>query len=147
MIINFYSKLKIRLPFGSEFASRIIKQSARALKIKNNFELSISIIGDREIRALNKKYRRKDKVTDVLSFSQKEGQDIFWPKEEGDYLGDILICWPQLKRQARQYGKSLKAEFSLLLIHGFLHLLGYDDKTDKGSLEMDKLQTKILKKL
>jgi len=146
MIINFYSKVKARLPFGREFAVKIIKKAARELKIKNNSEISVLIVGDKEIRTLNKKYRRKDKITDVLAFSQKEGSKLFWPRAEADYLGDILICFPQLKRQAKKHGQSPRAEFSLLLLHGFLHLLGYEDKTPAGCLKMDRLQAKILAK-
>jgi probable rRNA maturation factor len=104
----------------------------------------VLIVGDQKIKTLNRKFRHKDKVTDVLSFSQKEGQKIVLPSAYSQYLGDIMICLPQVKRQAEKFGHSLKWEFSLLLIHGLLHLLGYNDQTDAQYQKMKVIQDKIL---
>ncbi len=147
MSIDFYSKVKIPSVFNLKHVQKIIEQIVKELKIKKDFEASITVIGDKEIRSLNKKYRGLDKVTDVLTFSQQEGESLILPKESGNYLGDVLICFSQIKRQAKKYQKSIKEEFDLMLIHGFLHLLGYEDETDKGFLKMDKLQSKILAKI
>jgi len=146
-MINFYAEIKARLPFKQKFVGQIMARIIKELKIKKNFELTILLVGDRKIRLLNKKYRHQDKVTDVLSFSQKEGRALVLPESEKKYLGDIVICWPQIKRQAKKFKQTATREFSLLLIHGFLHLLGHEDDTRANGLKMAKLQDKILAKI
>lgn len=84
-------------------------------------EVTLSFVGERAMRTLNRKFRKKDKPTDVLSFSLGEkGADGKF------YLGDIVIAVPVAFRQSRAKGHSLDRELRLLAIHGFLHLLGYD---------------------
>ena len=81
--------------------------------------ISVSIVDDSEIRKLNKKYRRKDYTTDVLSFNINE------KREDGSfYLGDVVVNKDQAKRQAGEYGNSVEEEISELTAHGVLHLLG-----------------------
>ena len=87
----------------------------KALKIVKLEELSLVLVGEGRIKALNKKYKGKNKVTDVLSF---------------DY-GEIFICVPQAKKQAKKLNHSLKEELSFLLIHGILHIAGYNHKQQK----------------
>ncbi|OGY42650.1 MAG: rRNA maturation RNase YbeY [Candidatus Buchananbacteria bacterium RBG_13_36_9] len=111
---------------------------------KAGWELTVLIVNDKKIKSLNKKFRNKNKVTDVLSFSQREGETFNLPAEGRNYLGDIVISWPQVKRQAKKFGQLPKKELELLIIHGFLHLLGYDDKTLKGWRQMERWQKKIL---
>jgi len=147
MTINFYSKLKGSLPFKQKWLAQIINKAVSQLKIKKELEITVLLVGDKEIRTLNKKYRQQDKVTDVLSFSQQEGLALVLPEPAQRYLGDIVISYPQVRRQAKLFRHSLAEEFSLLLIHGFLHLLGYDDDTRAHYLKMHKLQEKILSKI
>ena len=85
-------------------------------------ELSILITDDREIHALNAEYRGKDKPTDVLSFALGENGGVCG----AEILGDLVISLPTARRQAREYGVTVKEELLRLLIHGTLHLLGYD---------------------
>jgi probable rRNA maturation factor len=87
-------------------------------------ELSVLISDDREIRMLNKQYRGKDYATDVLSFAQLEGEAL--AVCEAVSLGDIVISYDTAQRQADSQGVSLQQEISRLLIHGLLHLVGYD---------------------
>jgi probable rRNA maturation factor len=87
---------------------------------KPKAEVAVSFVGPKAIRSLNKKYRSKDKPTDVLSFPLREtGPDGKF------YLGDIIICPEVARKQARQQGHSLSREIEILAIHGFLHLLGF----------------------
>ena len=84
-------------------------------------EVSLAFVGERAIRTLNRRFMKKDKPTDVLSFPLGEkGPDGKY------YLGDIVIAVPVAARQAREKGHGLDRELRLLAIHGFLHLLGYD---------------------
>jgi len=112
---------------------RAVRRVAAQLAIRG--DVTIKIAADDEVRELNKKYRRRDRVTDVLSFSSKE------TLPDGFYAGDILICWSQAKKQARENGHSLQKEFLLLMIHGLLHLHGLDHEMDNG--EMLALQQQL----
>jgi len=95
-------------------------------------ELSISLVSDAAIRRLNRDYRDKDKATDVLSFSQVEERGATLPNPERipnnreTVLGDIVISIDTAARQAQEYGIGLDQRLCTLLIHGFLHLIGYD---------------------
>ena len=86
--------------------------------------VTVAIVSDARVRALNRQYRRKDKVTDVLSF----------PSGERGYLGDVVIAAGVAARQAREAGHSLATELRVLALHGLLHLLGYDHERDDGRM-------------
>ena len=90
----------------------------------------LSIVTDEEIRALNRQWRKKDKATDVLSFSQLESTDDDLPFVDvfpgPKPLGDIIISYETALLQAEQIGHSLDEEYQRLIVHGFLHLLGHD---------------------
>jgi len=86
--------------------------------------VTVAIVSDARVRALNRQYRRKDKATDVLSF----------PSGERGYLGDVVIAAGVAARQAREGGHSLATELRVLALHGLLHLLGYDHERDDGRM-------------
>ena len=86
--------------------------------------VTVAIVPDARVRALNRQYRRKDKSTDVLSF----------PSDERGYLGDVVIAAGVARRQARDAGHSLQTELRVLALHGLLHLLGYDHERDDGRM-------------
>lgn len=90
-------------------------------------ELSVDLVGDREIRELNRDYRSKDRATDVLSFSLLEGE---WSGFRGEMLGDVVISIETARREARKRHRALNDEVTRLLIHGVLHLLGHDHEED-----------------
>ena len=100
-----------------------------------NQELSVLLTDDKKIRELNKKYRGQDRATDVLSFPQNEGEE-----NEPDYplMGDVVISTVTAKRQASQHGLSLEEEIVLLLIHGILHLLGFNHERSEEACHMKK---------
>lgn len=100
-------------------------------------EISVLLTNDKEVHALNKKFRKKDKPTNVLSF----------PNGDNGYLGDIAMSLDTLEREAKEENKPLENHFTHLLIHGVLHLMGYDHETDEEQEEMESLEIKILKKL
>jgi probable rRNA maturation factor len=97
--------------------------------------LGVTLVGDREMRSLNLAYRGKDKTTDVLSFSQMEGLSFGQRAVE---LGDIVISPAQAQRQAVERCHSLNQEMRILLIHGLLHLIGYDH--EKNSYQAGKMR-------
>ncbi len=118
-------------------------------------ETSLVITDDEDVRRLNQRYRGLDRTTDVLSFSLSEkdngasnGKDPFiLPEDTPPQLGEVVISYPQAQRQARQANSPVEEEINRLLVHGFLHLLGYDhEKTDERKA-MRQREKRILKNL
>ena len=105
-------------------------------------EVSLSIVDDQEMHELNLRYRSVDRTTDVLSFPLEDER----PKEPC-LLGDIVVSAPQAVRQAEEYGHSLLREMSFLVVHGTLHLIGYDHLTPAEDEEMQRLQEEVLASL
>ncbi|MDP3954598.1 MAG: rRNA maturation RNase YbeY [bacterium] len=140
--------------YNEAFFGAILKQAIQLVveplnKLKDkNAGISVNLVGAGRIKALNKKYRGKNRVTDVLSFPLNKKED-FSMKLKGDTieLGDIFICLPVAKKDAKEEKISIDNKLAQLTVHGFLHLLGYDheSKDDKG--EMIVLQDRILSKL
>ncbi|MBU4361213.1 rRNA maturation RNase YbeY, partial [bacterium] len=109
----------------------IVKKVLQSLKVDEKTEVSILFADDKFIRLLNNKYRGIDKSTDVLSFSLWEGS-VKTPEAESDkLLGDIIISVETAQRQADNLNHSMEKEFTVLLIHGLLHLTGYAHEEDK----------------
>jgi conserved hypothetical protein TIGR00043 len=103
----------------SKLLSKIAHRALEVLGL-SKVELSIALVSDAQIKRLNKRYRNKDKPTDVLSFPI--GEKV----EDWLILGDIVISVDTAKRQAQELGHSLEEELKRLLVHGLVHLLGYD---------------------
>ena len=114
--------------------------------IESDAELSVTFVDKDEIQNINKVYRDKDKVTDVISFALEEEEpdidmnDLEIPR----VLGDIIICTDVAQEQAESYGHSFERELGFLALHGFLHLLGYDHMTEDDEKEMFGRQDAIL---
>ncbi len=106
--------------------------------------LSIHCIGDTRMRTLNFRYRGKNSTTDVLTFRLPEGEALFGNTRE---LGDIFISVPQIIRQARGLRISPREEFIRMLIHGILHIIGYDHVTKRDAQDMFRIQEQLLKQL
>ncbi|HEX8027221.1 MAG TPA: rRNA maturation RNase YbeY [Vicinamibacterales bacterium] len=107
---------------------------ARVAPARAKGDLSIAIVSDRRMRALNRQFRGKDAVTDVLSF----------PSGERGFMGDIVVAAGVAKRQAKDAGHSVQTELRVLALHGLLHLLGYDHETDDG--RMARAEARLRKK-
>ena len=103
-------------------------------------EVSISFMDKNEIQALNRDHRGKDTATDVLSFPVNDALAI----GPGRPLGDIAICMDIARQQAEEYGHSLERELAFLVVHGMLHLLGYDHETPEDEAKMCAAQDEIL---
>ncbi len=107
----------------------------------NNTKLSIIFVTDRQIKTLNRLYRRKNRYTDVLSFAMREGVCI---KKDADILGDIVISVDRARAQAKIFGTSFKEEMELYIIHGVLHLLGYDDEKPAAGKKMREKEKELM---
>jgi len=129
-IIGIMVKLDLDIAADSRYPfdrKRVKEALIRTLKendiAKGNVKISLSVVGERKIKELEKKYFHEDKVTDVLSFPLEEGAEM--PDDfDGLNLGDIVICYPQAKRQAIQWNRIIDEEIEFLACHGLLHLLG-----------------------
>lgn len=113
---------------------------------KGKASLSVSVIGDARMRSLNRQWRGKDRTTDVLSFGLKERKGFVLPASAGGEkeLGDLFICLPQVRRQAKRIGRGVREEFALMVVHGVLHLLGHDHESLRQERAMFALQHDIL---
>lgn len=109
---------------------------------QRDFELTIRIVDNSESQSLNHQYRGKDKPTNVLSFPFEVPEGI-----ELDLLGDLVICAPVVKTEASEQEKPIIAHWAHMVIHGCLHLLGFDHITEEEALEMETLEIDILAKL
>ena len=107
------------------------------------FELSVSFTDNNEIKAINKEFRGKDKATDVLSFSQLEGEPV--PSADTTIpMGDLVVSVETAQRQADQIGHSLEYELNRLLVHGLYHLLGYDHEQSDDEKKMQSKEDALL---
>lgn len=113
-------------------------------KMESNGLLNIILINDDVMHSMNKLYRGIDRTTDVLSFAFNDNKRI---DTEINMLGDIYISIPKMKSQAIEYGHSEKRELSFLVVHGILHLLGYDHMKKSDEEIMFGLQKEILDEL
>lgn len=134
-----------------QWFSLVIQTAARIAR-KPDRNVQIILVGDKRMKDLNSVYRNKKTTTDVLSFPSSEipleASKLGYAPEHDDagYMGEIVLCVPQLRRQARQYGVSFKTETARMTIHGFLHLWGYDHIKPKDARIMMPLQEKALAK-
>ena len=104
-------------------------------KFRKNETISIALVDSQEIQKLNRVYRSKNKVTDVLSFNMDSDQ----------ILGEVIICLEQARQQAKDKKSTLKSELQLLTVHGILHLLGYDhERGQKYAAQQEAAEEKIL---
>lgn len=153
------SKLKIYCQ-DNEFIQldKLEKIVQKVLKQRINLYIDLSFVSQDEIRLLNKENRAIDRVTDVLSFPMLDGirgkvirkKDFLLDYDEDEkaiFLGSIAVCFDKAKEQAIEYGHDLERELYYLVVHGCLHLFGYDHVTDELKQEMRILEEKILTEL
>ncbi|KJJ97446.1 rRNA maturation factor [Pseudomonas sp. 21] len=110
---------------------------------QNDSELTIRLVDETEGRELNKTWRHKDYATNVLSFPADVPDELL----DIPLLGDLVICAPVVTREAAEQGKSAEAHWAHLVIHGCLHLLGYDHIEDEEAEEMEGLERELLAEL
>ena len=137
---------KYYLTNPNNFIQKKIENLNRGVKIyrRKSIYCTLLLSGDKEIKKLNKKFRKKNKSTDILSFPfyNKKNLKNKLKKEKEIYLGDIIINLDKIKN--RHDKKKFKIEFNRLWIHGLVHLFGYDHKKNKDFNEMQKIEKKFL---
>ncbi len=134
-----YNDLKDYYPYLEEYYQKTLE----VLQIEDNYVLSLIICGPITIKRINRDYRNKDAVTDVISFALLDNEDAV-EYEDCIELGDIFINRQRVFSQAKEYGHSVKREFVFLFVHGLLHLLGYDHMNKEDEEKMFSLQRQIV---
>jgi probable rRNA maturation factor len=137
IIINEVYKYK-----NHDYLLDVFNYTLKKLKIDKAI-FSVTFVGRHYIKKLNREHRQKNSITDVISFAFLDNHD----KVNTWMLGDIFICIPRMKKQAKLYGHSEKRELAFLGLHGLLHLLGYDHMEKKDEEKMFALQDEILTEL
>ena len=137
MKINLFNNYNKEIKFDYE---KIIKDVESIDDVDKDSELSLILVDSEEIHQMNKDYRGKDYVTDVISFEADDEEDEF-------YKGDIFLCIDKVYEQAEKYEHSNEREFAFLLVHGVLHLHGYDHIEEDDEKVMFAKQDEILDKL
>lgn len=112
-------------------------QAVVAVKGKGHWEMAVVLADDAFIHELNRTYRGMDKATNVLAFADGEGSE----------LGDVVLALETVEREAKEQGKRFRDHAAHLLVHGTLHLLGYDHLKDREAKRMEQLEVEILKNL
>jgi len=145
-------------PCYKKLAKRVADLAIKEMKQPDGLEIAIEFVSEKEIKRLNNEMRGIDKITDVLSFPStnlKAGEVLNLKDEDVQFLktdlgfvhfGDMAICFKQTKRQAKEFGVSVKSEIKKLVVHSVLHLMGYDHIEDKDyeimnmkEIELDKI--------
>ena len=134
-----HNDLKDYYPYLEEYYQKTLE----VLQIEDNYVLSLIICGPITIKRINRDYRNKDAVTDVISFALLDNEDAV-EYEDCIELGDIFINRQRVFSQAKEYGHSVKREFVFLFVHGLLHLLGYDHMNKEDEEKMFSLQRQIV---
>ena len=130
--------------FGAEL------ESAEISADDTEAELSLTIVSDEEIRELNREYRGKDSVTDVLSFPQFDGHDELLSdliNTQATLIGDVVICFDQAARQAEEYGTGMTREMLYLFVHSLMHLFGYDHMEEEEKKIMRSKEEAVLSEM
>jgi len=138
-VINQQRKIKLDWQEFREFAEKAVGVIPEA----TGKELTVALVSDKKIRELNKIFRDKNKATDVLSFPYEPDQYDYLETEK--FLGDIVISLETAQNQARENNLSFEIEIKQLILHGILHLCGYDHAADAG--EMNIVELKLRAKL
>jgi len=144
--INNQTKFKIKQIALERFLRRLMR------RVKQNFDLSVALVDRRQMKRLNRLYRHQNRPTDVLSFSnfvqepkRRLAAKLRIRQLADEDLNEIIICYEVAQRQAEQSKWSTEQEIKFLLVHGFLHLLGFDHQNNSQKIKMDKMAAKLIK--
>ncbi|MCM3596274.1 rRNA maturation RNase YbeY [Metabacillus idriensis] len=147
MIIDMADETELLTEEQLEMVETLLQFAADAESIAQDAELSVTFVDNEKIKEINRDYRSKDQVTDVISFAmeeQGEGEVSIVGVDMPPVLGDIIISVPRAAEQAEEYGHSFTRELGFLAVHGLLHLLGYDHMTEEDEKKMFGKQKEIL---
>ena len=153
MEINVIIDQAFQGPLEEDWLRRVAQQVLTSEEAGDDVELGLVVTGQEQIQQLNRDYRHKDEPTDVLAFallpkdSPPDSPPFITPPDDVRHLGEVVISYPQSVLQAAEQGHPVSREVATLIIHGVLHLLGYDHDTDQPEQAMRARETAILGQL
>lgn len=152
MSINLYFSNSTKSRISRNFVLKLVNNIFAALENSKKWQIEVNIVGEKAIKKLNRLYRNKDKATDILSFAENDVEysyKSFFKDESSDAenLGEIFICWQEVQRKSKELFWTQEKMFSFLVVHGILHLLGYDHIEDSEAEKMQAMEQKIMKKM
>ncbi len=152
MAFHVNATIEPHYPIKRSQLTKAAKITLEKMDVKGDVRVDVSVIGDRKMRALNREFRGIDKATDVLSFSfelEGKNKEKFVNPPDTSYLnlGDVVISYPQLLARAAKEDMLVDEMTNLLVVHGILHLLGYDHEIPVEAFSMEKLEDQILEEL
>jgi len=131
------------VPSAEEIESWVMRAvEASGEDFERDTELSVRLVDTEEIQALNRDYRQQDTATNVLSFPAGSIDGL--PADTAQSLGDVVVCATVVSQEALEQSKSVSDHWAHMLVHGTLHLLGYDHETDADAARMESLEARIL---
>jgi probable rRNA maturation factor len=131
----------------SELLCRAALQTLHTQHMESGCELAVVVTDDEILRELNRRHRGVDASTDVLAFPNEARGPFVDAPDEPHYLGDVVVSFHRAAAQAAEAGHDTQAELQLLVVHGVLHLLGYDDQAEEPRAKMWRVQSQILQAL
>lgn len=143
-------EVRIEKPYSDQRQAQpdVLRRAAEATlqqrRVAEACELAVLVTGDDALRELNRRHRGEDVPTDVLAFPNEAQGPFVDPPGLPHYLGDVIVSFPRAKVQATRAGNELSAELQLLVVHGVLHLLGYDDQMEPERARMWRAQQAVL---
>ena len=142
MSIGIFNKTEEKI--DKSFVRKVVKHTLKKMEAEKS-EVNIIFVGLEEIHEINKTYRNVDRPTDVISFALEDTEDVTVYEER--VLGDIYICLDKVHEQAKEYGHTEIREMAFLIVHGLLHLVGYDHMLKEEEKIMFGLQEEILNEM
>jgi probable rRNA maturation factor len=131
------------LDIDQGFVQRVIKEVLVSEGVNDKIVIEVAFVGSERIKKLNKKYRHKNKATDVLSFEERNHFVI--PESKGKYLGEIVVCPAVVKSNAERNNTLFLRELAHVIIHGTLHLMGYEhENSEEKTIELHHREEKIM---
>lgn len=151
-VVNVTVSSKFSRSVSKSWLMETVQKVLQSAGVEMPVEVGIVVTGDRTIRRLNRIYRGENEITDVLAFSMSSQEDtgsvhFVSPPDGICHLGEVIICYPQAVRQCGSHGHTVTDELELLIVHGILHLLGYDHEKPTEKTHMRKKEEEILAKI
>jgi probable rRNA maturation factor len=138
---------RVRDEVDEESLYRMAAEVLRQEEVAEEIELSLIVTDDEAVRKLNRRFRGVDAPTDVLAFGAEVGEQFVTAPESPPYLGDVVISYQRAQAQAEELGHAVAEELRLLVVHGVLHLLGYDHQEEAAAQKMREREERILAKV
>ncbi|WP_036464887.1 rRNA maturation RNase YbeY [Mycoplasmopsis sturni] len=142
--ISFTNSTRNKIDFRKEMDA-IVQNFAEYFGIQKPILVDVKIVSKRKIKELNKQYRNKDYVTDILSFHF--GDEDLYEQMPFLHLGELIICYDKMLEQSQEFNHSIKREYCYLFTHGLVHLAGYDHEEENERIEMNQIVDAIFEPL